>query len=345
MGYRPCYEMPASAIPCLVPGNRWTYVAALTSPSREQRRAGNRNSRVTGASNKLLPPTYKEDGLNPFHIPRKESVRTHLACQLACSLACQKPCIDQKDACGFDLQVGLALTDMLWLRASKSASGLRNLKILPCSASLRDSNRSFVLGCRPHVTCAAESNGPQDCSRLQPNIRPKRAAADMASTAGTARLLDCCPYGHIIQHPRASGTSSYKTSSQKYCLRCLLCPTCVGHHTPRLRTAQHIPAATLSTFPPPPCDKCGLSPRSRDDSRGPQSAPRPPHPRAAWPLPVCLPGHAMRNTSVFDLRFWLCVPLQLVVCTEALLEEGTRPARMFTPLHKQRRTPACYSGI
>lgn len=32
---------------------------------------------------------------------------THLACKLACSLACQKPCIDQMDACGFYLQVGL----------------------------------------------------------------------------------------------------------------------------------------------------------------------------------------------------------------------------------------------
>lgn len=59
MKNRPCYAMLASAVPCPVPGNRWTYVAALTSPSGERGRADNRNSRTTGASNILLQPTRK----------------------------------------------------------------------------------------------------------------------------------------------------------------------------------------------------------------------------------------------------------------------------------------------
>ena len=72
MTNRPCYDMLASAVTCPVPGTRWTYVAALTSPSGERERADNRNARTTGRATSFC----SQQGGRPEPIPHpKRGVR------------------------------------------------------------------------------------------------------------------------------------------------------------------------------------------------------------------------------------------------------------------------------
>ena len=102
MNNRPCYDMLASAVPCPVPGNRWTYLVALTSRA-EMGRADNRKSRTPGASDILLQPTTRRTA---WATSTSQGIRVYPPSMRA-SMQLSMPEILHRPKCRTQLQVGL----------------------------------------------------------------------------------------------------------------------------------------------------------------------------------------------------------------------------------------------